>query len=499
MLYDNYKGSIEGFEKFNVLVMNMPRHQFAKMDISFIKELASLLNNLVLDPSDKITYPDIYCAMHEFILFNKPTDLSEYIFELFDFSLIEKKSIKDNYDKDNGKIGRKFRHLTEIMKMWNMLNEDNTINYEVCEEFFSLDIKELSSIRSKIIGMDIIDNNFFTTLKPIKARIIDNTIFSYKPAISIIKYMKEVNRPVSSFELSNLLGVILPEFKTSDELYDNAITIGKMMPDNIDKQQDWFFKYMNWEHSSGNYFQYVPSQDPEFKFKTFLLFMKDLDLINIKDEKSYILTDHSLELLSEKDIPAEVIELEKYISYAEKSNVDKDLADLILYNIKPSLLGYVAKNDKFIIAMNHRSLKYPKYDGKGKKIRNRLIAELAKIKANYTCQISQKPTFKDIKGNNYVESHHIVEFNGEDGPDIVDNLLVISPFYHSLIHHACDQEIFELYDHIRKNNIITIKMFKDMYDEYKCFDTTHVMRMLEKHLITKIEYEELVNYISNKK
>ena len=45
--------------------------------------------------------------------------------------------------------------------------------------------------------------------------------------------------------------------------------------------------------------------------------------------------------------------------------------------------------------------------------------ELSKIRANYTCQVSGLPTFKDSKGNNYVESHHIIEFNGEDGPDII--------------------------------------------------------------------------------
>ncbi len=492
MLNDTYKNSRERFEEYNKLVMNMPRHRFASMDIQFLKELASLLSNINLSTYEKVTIKDIYYHIHMSLTVERPEEVSDYILELFDFSLIDEDSVKLKYDTT---IGRKFRHLTEIMNMWNMLNEDKSINYEVCEEFSTLDINELSSIRSKFIGMDIIDNNLFTTLKPIIKKINDSTIFSYKPAISIIKYMNEINRSVSGFELSNLLGIIFPNATSSDEIYDNAISIGRMMPTNISEHKNWFFDYMEWKDEDGSYFQYSSSQDAEFKFKSFLLFMKDLDLIVSNDNVSYELTDHSLSLLSNGYIPAEVIELERYIEYAETSRVDRDLVDLILHNIKPSLLGYIAQNERFIVAMNHRSINNQKTDSKGKKIRNRLISELAKIKANYVCQISGKPTFKDNRGNNYVEAHHIIEFNGEDGPDIVENLLVISPFYHSLIHHACAEDVFDLYDHIRRNNIIDVKMFKDMHDEYNCFEKKHIRSLYEKHLITKIEFDELVEYI----
>ena len=173
----------------------------------------------------------------------------------------------------------------------------------------------------------------------------------------------------------------------------------------------------------------------------------------------------------------------------------KDLADLILYNIKPSLLKFAAQNENFITAMNFRSLNNPKYQN-GKRVRNRLIAELAKVKANYTCQISKKPTFKDTKGNNYVESHHIIEFNGEDGPDIIENLLIISPFYHSLLHHACSEEITDLYDHIRKNNIVSIETFKNIYDKYHCLEEKHLKFLLQKKLISNIEFNDLKEYIN---
>jgi hypothetical protein len=55
MLYDKYKNSFAGFKEFNVLVLNMPRHDFSKIvDISFIKDLAVVLTGIDQDKSKKI-------------------------------------------------------------------------------------------------------------------------------------------------------------------------------------------------------------------------------------------------------------------------------------------------------------------------------------------------------------------------------------------------------------------------------------------------------------
>lgn len=498
-MFDKYKNDYEKFCYFNTLVLNMPRHQFGTMNIKFAKDLAILLDEIKIDESCKLKIVDLYILIHFFIKRSNPK-ISNFIYDLFNLHLDKAQDIRNFYNTKSGKA-RDFRHLVMIMRLWGMLENDeltiNKINHEVCQEFLALDINEQEGLRAKIIGMDIMDNPMFVTLDVIKDRIKDNTIFSYKPATFILRYMKELDRPVSQFEISNLLGIIVPECYNANALFDNALQIGKKMPSNIEEHQKWFFNYMNWIHEDGSQFRYVSSQAPHFKFKSFLLFMENLNLIQKLANESFILTDDSLKILKE-DIPMEVAELEKYINIAEQSYSDKDLADLIIYNIKPSLLKYAAQNDEFIKAMNLRAINMPKFDKKGKKIRNRLIAELAKVKANYTCQISQRPTFKDAKGNNYVESHHLIEINGEDGPDIIDNLLVISPFYHSMLHHACSEEITELYNHIRKNNIITIDTFKNMIDNYHCIEKKHIQFLFQKKLISKIEYEELMSYIKQK-
>ena len=491
-MFDNYKNNYDKFCQFNKMVINMPRHQFGSMNILFAKDLAIILDSIVVPSDMKLTIINLYVLVHLYLMEEYP-DVSDFIYGLFDLDA----DPRIYYSENEGKA-RDFRHLVMIMRMWGMLEPDdvqkNKINYDMCKEFFALGKSEQEGLRAKLISMDIIDNPMFITLDLIKDRIRNNTIFSYKPATSILKYMEEINRPVSQFEISNLLGIIVPEVNSSEQLLDNAILIGKKMPNNLSEHQTWFFKYMNWYDENGNMFRYISSQAPHFKFNSFLLFMEDLNLIKKISDESFVLTDYSKELLKE-DIPVEVVELEKYINIAETAYSDKDLADLILYNIKPSLLKYAAQSDDFVTAMNFRSLNNPKYQ-KGKKTRNRLIAELAKVKANYTCQISNKPTFKDKKGNNYVESHHIIEFNGEDGPDIVENLLVISPFYHSLLHHASSEEITNLYDHIRKNNIVNIDLFKKMYDKYNCIEEKHIKYLYEKKLISNIEFNELMDYIT---
>ncbi len=496
-MYNNYKNKYEKFSYFNKLVINMPRHEFCSMNISFVKELAKILCGITVSSDLELTIVNLYVLVHSYLKEERP-NISDFIYSLFDFESAS--SDPESYYKENEGKARNFRHLVMIMRMWGMLENDeiqkNKINYDVCREFSALNANEQESLRAKLIGMDIIDNPMFITLNIIRDRIVDNTIFSYKPAINILRYMKEIARPVSQFEISNLLGVIIPEANTAEDIYNNAILIGRQMPNNITEHQKWFFQYMNWYDEYGNLFRYTSSQAPHFKFNSFLLFMEDIDLIKRLSDESFVLTTYSEELLKE-NIPAEVVELERYIDIAEKAYSDRDLASLILYNIKPSLLKYAAQNEEFITAMNFRSINNPKYHN-GKKVRNRLIAELAKVKANYTCQISNKPTFKDTKGNNYVESHHIIEFNGEDGPDIIDNLLVISPFYHSWLHHACTEEIINLYDHIRKNNIVNIDTFKKMYDKYHCIEEKHIKSLLQKKLISNIEFNELIEYISQK-
>lgn len=501
MLYNDYKNTKEGFDEFNTFVINMPRHEFRIMNIKFVKSLAMILSNLKYDKTERLTIIELYYLVHMFLL-NYPEaheQIFDFIFQIFDLELDTKSDILNYYNTHDGDA-RNFRHVVEIMRLWGLIDEDteisNRINYDVCNEYFALRDDEIEVLRTKMIGMDIVDNSFFIKLGNISSKIRNNTIFSYKPATAIIKYINEIGRPVSKFELANLLAIITPECNDPYKLYENALEIGKQMPNNILKHHDWFFDFMNWKDDKGNYFVYRNSQAPSFKFNSFLLFLKDLGFVKELADESIVLTEYSINLLKE-DIPMEIVELEKYLEIAESSYSDKELADLIIHNTKPSIFKTILQNNEILKCFNKRVLSHPKYDRNGKKVRNKLLAELSKARLNYNCQIGGIPPFKDNSGNNYVESHHIIEFNREDGPDIIDNLLVINPYYHELIHHAGKEDLTKFFSMLREKNIVTIGMFKKMIDDYNCLERKHLISLLNKKLISRIEFDELVDYLNN--
>jgi len=493
-LFDKYKKSRENFDEFNTLVLNIPRPSFSNVNINYLKSLARLLYMIPNDDKEGYKLVDLYCKIHE--LYISDIEIPDYLKELFKYDLTVSGARKYYSDTSNGRF---FRQYAEVMEMWGLLKDFNNnvlINYDVCEEFLDLDSDEYESLRTKMLAMDIMDNSCFIRLSNIKSKIANSTIFTYKPAVAILRYMDMINRPVSKFEIANLLAIITPDCRNESEILDNAIKIGKMLPSNINEHKNSFFDLMDWKDENGNYYNYAASQAPEFKFNTFVVFMKEYKFIIQNADESFELTQESVNILHDV-VPPEIVELEKYIEIAEKEYSDKSLAEVILKGIKPSLLVTLASSDEFIKTMNKRSLSRPHYDGKGKKIRNRLITELSKIRANYTCQVSKKPTFTDVNGHNYVESHHIIEINGEDGPDIIDNLLVVSPLYHELMHHACKEDLSEFYMQLRMNNVVTINTFKGMIDNYNCLEEKHIKALLNKHLITKNEYFDLIDYINN--
>ena len=501
ILYDNYKNTKAGFDTFNKLVINMPRHEFRIMNIKFVKSLAMILANIKYDDSERLTIIELYYLVHIFLINNPGAKehIFPFVYQIFDLDLNTKESILNYYNTNDGDA-RNFRHLVEIMRLWGLIDEDpevsNKINYDVCNEFFALKDDEIEVLRTKMIGMDIVDNSFFIKLKNISSKIRNNTIFSYKPATAIIKYINEIGRPVSKFELANLLAIVTPDCNDPYKLYENALEIGKQMPSDISKHQEWFFDYMNWKDENNNYFVYRNSQAPHFKFNTFTLFLKDLGFVNELEDESIVLTEYSINLLKE-DIPMEIVELEKYLEIAETSYTDKELADLILHNTKPSVFKTILQSDEIIKCFNRRVLAHPRYDRNGKKMRNKLLAELSKARLDYNCQIGGIPPFKDYRGNNYVESHHIIEFNREDGPDIIDNLLVINPYYHELIHHAGEEDLTKFFSMLREKEIVTIDMFKKMIDDYGCLEKKHFISLLKKKLINREEFDDLVNYLND--
>ena len=175
---------------------------------------------------------------------------------------------------------------------------------------------------------------------------------------------------------------------------------------------------------------------------------------------------------------------------------NSELNDLILYQRNPELLRLAREDTTFIEKMNKRSLNNPIYDRSGKRQRNRLIAELAKIQADYKCQYAQRTIFKMPNGKYYCEAHHIIEFNAENGPDITNNLVVLGPEAHMLIHHACKDEKDDAFMQLRINGAIDVNRFKEMATVYNCLTAEHIEALGNKKAITSSEKEELLSLIS---
>ena len=168
-----------------------------------------------------------------------------------------------------------------------------------------------------------------------------------------------------------------------------------------------------------------------------------------------------------------------------------------MHQRNPDLLRFAREDNTFITKMNFRSINNPKYDNKGKKQRNRLIAELAKIQADYKCQYSQKHIFKTPNGKYYCEAHHIIEFNTENGPDITNNLVVLGPEAHMLIHHACKEDVNDAFYQLRLNGALNIERFKEMITIYHCLTEDQINILSNRNVITSREKEELLELLAS--
>ncbi|WP_413734386.1 hypothetical protein [Shewanella sp. BJSY2023SW005] len=68
--------------------------------------------------------------------------------------------------------------------------------------------------------------------------------------------------------------------------------------------------------------------------------------------------------------------------------------------------------------------------------RNRGLVSTLKSLYNHTCQVTGTEfLFQKKDGTYYTEAHHLIPL-GEGGSDRVENLIVISPQIHSMLHHA---------------------------------------------------------------
>lgn len=493
--YSDYLSSVANFEKFHNEVINMPRDEFSSATFKKIRSLASYL--LLTKASFNISEGHNYKEILGFII----QELSKQNYPLqenrnFD---LEQRYFRNDISLDSlyDSEGRMFRHLMGILAFFGIIKsysrQKKVIKFETCKEIALADDNLLISIlRNNWLSDNINTNDYIQNLQGIEIGRNAN----YRPAYAILKYIKHIGRPATLFEIAVLLGRI-DKIQEEKDIISRALEISTELPVNQDEQLTYFFEKMNWKNADGVHFQYAASQEPYFKFKSFILYMQNFELLNYNITDNTITLSSYSEKLLEDDIPIELLDLESLLyKIDDDKEKESELMNIIINKRTPQISTAIQNDSVLVEKINKRAIRNTEYDEKGKRIRNKFIIELAKVKANYTCEATGRRTFKMPNGQYYVEAHHIIEFSRENGPDITENLIVLGPEKHMLIHHACREEIDDLYRHLLANGIINTDRFRRMHTIYHCLTKEHIQTLSDKKLISSIDKEELLNLIS---
>ena len=492
--FSKYTRTIEHFNEFHNQVINMPRPTFSEIPqiIKLLKSLSSYI--LLIDKSilndyinAKILYENIFKNYKKGIIPSSNRNLTfEKTFLDIDanFDII----YKDNSNGGMG-LGRRFRHYTELFSVFNILIYVN-------KRYSKMDLDSLYELtltpeehlfdvfRNRLLDLNINNNSHIKTLNGIT--LLDNA--NYRPAKAILRYLADLKRDATSFEIAILFGRI-DEIQTENEILIRANKIGEILPPTATEQESMFFGCMGWKNKNNEKFIYSPSQNPDFKFKTFLILMETFDLIEYNNEMIK-LTNYSKQLVK-SDIPIDMLDLERLLKLIDDDTEDSNkLQDIILRKRTATITEAIQSDSLLVEKLNLRNIRNPIIKN-NKRQRSRLIMELAKIKANYLDEVTRTTTFEGKNGYNYVEAHHIIEFNGEDGPDITDNLICLGPQNHSLIHHGSDRAVQDFYNTCKTRGVITFERFKNICVKYHCLTKKHVKILLSKNLISNIDANEL--------
>lgn len=508
-IYSNYYGSLKKFEDFHNEVINMPRDHFSFHKLKQLRCIAAYL----LLIKDKLSstgnnYKQILGFLIDNIRDNKYPDPKFRDDEFEKNYLITNKPLEKIYkdknkeDPENGGlgVGRMFRHIMELCEFFGLIfslsKQKKVISIYKCEQMLLAEERDLIGLfRNYLINTNISTNTYIKNMFNVPETA------DYKPTISILKYIKAMNRPCTTFEIALLLGRI-------DNLYDNksilnrAITIGKELPTLRDEQQNFIFNAMGWTDHNGQIYNYVASQQPEFKFNVYFICMEQLGLLkrNIESQ-TLILTDYANDLLN-SSIPIEFSDLEKF-AYSVEGSINEESDNELESELIDSLFKYdeefkvkVLNDENFVILLNKHSLANPVVNQQGKKVRNKLVSEAAKILADYTDQVTGEHAFLDRKGNYYCEAHHIIEFSTEEGPDITDNLVVLNPNNHTCIHRGSFENVKIIYERLKQNGVLSKERFLHIIQVYNCLTKTHLRILFEKQIINKEEHDDLLTYIA---
>ena len=320
--FSEYMGTIGGFEKFHNEVINMPRDQFSDTGLNKIRILAGylLLTEGKLDPSGVNYKATMDCIAEQ---------LREGNYPLYrDNNLEERYFSYTDIDSHYATMGRMFRHLMSMGAFFGFVKsigrQQKVFIYDKCREYYLADNEILMPIaRNNLMILNAKNNDFIKSLHGIS--ISEDT--DYRPTYAILRYMQQIDRPVTKFEISVLLGRI-DSIKTESNILDRALKIGRVLPKDEETQIPYFFSNMNWKYPDGKHFSYAASQEPHFKFNNYILFLESFELIEYdntldlitalyKEEVDAIFIDSEFESLYGK--------LEEYSDISKKAKVIKTL------------------------------------------------------------------------------------------------------------------------------------------------------------------------------
>ena len=488
--FSEYKKNEQKFKEFHNQIINMPRANFGEIKdfLNNLKNIAQYILNLTNEfLSKELNYKELYNAL-----------LSNYRNKIFpikrDYKFeINFLNVDGNIDEIYAKKGRMFRHYMSYFDFFGFMKDgerkrNKIFNIDSLKELvlFNDESNLINIYRNRLLNLNINNNNYIKNLKSISI----NDDATYCPARAILNYCNTLQRSVTDFEVSILLGRIDNKLQKEEDILQRAISLGNILPENKNEQITTFFQNMEW-HNDGISFQYKSSQNPDFKFKTFLLLMETFGLIRYDRTTSQIsLTDESKQLLKE-GISLNILDLNKLLSEIDNDIVDNNqLINLIIQERKQIITAEIKADGQLVEKLNKRNIRTPIIKN-GRRIRNKLIAAIAKIKCNYLDELTKQPSFVDKNGNNYVEAHHIIEFKGENGPDVTDNLIILSPQNHSLIHHGAKFEVDNFYKECKKKNVINFEKISNICIRYQCLTNEHIKILHDKQIINDDEAKEL--------
>jgi len=110
------------------------------------------------------------------------------------------------------------------------------------------------------------------------------------------------------------------------------------------------------------------------------------------------------------------------------------------------------------------------------------------------CECCGETSFITFNGDTYLEYHHLIPFNSNDGPDHYLNIYALCPSCHRKLHFIKQDYKRELYNQLSTNNYIhktIVERLKDLY-LLKKLRSYHLEFLLADDAITEDEYTQIL-------